>query len=162
VANQRLFTGFIRDISRLARAQGAEALLHYAALVESSTDDAIIGKTLDGYITSWNRGAENGLWLLAQGNDRRKHLYFHSSPQARMKSRASWKKSNAASPWTTAEPSGGRRAVIDISVTVADPAIPMEKIHQHQSCLCITSKRLERKSLRNQRPREQRHRPRSA
>jgi PAS domain S-box-containing protein len=50
-----LFTGFIRDIS--ARKESEKALLHYAALVESS-DDAIIGKSLDGYVTSWNHGAE--------------------------------------------------------------------------------------------------------
>ena len=50
-----LYTGFIRDMSSHKEAE--KALQHYAALVESS-DDAIIGKTLDGYVTSWNRGAE--------------------------------------------------------------------------------------------------------
>jgi PAS domain S-box-containing protein len=36
----------------------AEAALAFAASIVESSDDAIVGKTLDGMITSWNAGAE--------------------------------------------------------------------------------------------------------
>ena len=45
----------VQDISDRLQAEDAKGLL--AAIVESS-DDAIISKSFDGYITSWNTGAE--------------------------------------------------------------------------------------------------------
>jgi two-component system CheB/CheR fusion protein len=48
-------SGISRDIS--VRRQAEEARAYLSAIVKSS-DDAIIGATLDGEVTSWNRGAE--------------------------------------------------------------------------------------------------------
>ncbi len=50
-----LFTGVMRDITR--RRQAEESSRWFATLVESS-GDAVIGKTLDGVVLSWNKGAE--------------------------------------------------------------------------------------------------------
>ena len=52
-----------RDITERRRTEIAQSYL--AAIVESS-DDAIIGKTLDGLITSWNKGAENIFGYMAE------------------------------------------------------------------------------------------------
>ena len=58
-----LVCGSIRDITERKRAE--EQRFRLAALVESS-DDAIIGKTLDGIVTSWNGGAERLFGYTAQ------------------------------------------------------------------------------------------------
>jgi PAS domain S-box-containing protein len=50
-----LVSGFIRDITERKRSE--ELVSHLAAIVETS-DDAIIGRSLDGTILSWNLGAE--------------------------------------------------------------------------------------------------------
>jgi diguanylate cyclase (GGDEF)-like protein/PAS domain S-box-containing protein len=50
-----LVSSTIRDITERQRAQREAS--HFAAVVESS-HDAINGQDLDGYVTSWNRGAE--------------------------------------------------------------------------------------------------------
>ena len=49
------FVGLVLDITERKRAE--ERIRELGAIVESS-DDAILGRTLDGIITSWNKGAE--------------------------------------------------------------------------------------------------------
>jgi len=47
--------GMVRDISPVARQEAEQSILK--SIVENS-DDAILSKTLEGYITSWNKAAE--------------------------------------------------------------------------------------------------------
>jgi PAS domain S-box-containing protein len=55
IDHERVLVSIIRDITQRRRIQADQARL--AAIVQSS-DDAIIGKTLDGTILSWNAAAE--------------------------------------------------------------------------------------------------------
>jgi PAS domain S-box-containing protein len=55
VGGQKIFTAILRDVTERLRTEELHSRL--AAIVESS-NDAIIGKNLEGIVTSWNHGAE--------------------------------------------------------------------------------------------------------
>jgi PAS domain S-box-containing protein len=65
-----LLRGFMLDITE--RKQAEAARMQLASIVDSS-DDAIIGKTLDGIITSWNAAAER-IYGYSAGEIVRKHI----------------------------------------------------------------------------------------
>ena len=52
---ETLVSGFIRDITERKRSE--EGASHLASMIQAS-DDAIIGKSMDGTVVSWNPGAE--------------------------------------------------------------------------------------------------------
>jgi PAS domain S-box-containing protein len=76
---QPAFTGYLRDITERKRSEEARAQL--AAIVESS-DDAIISKTLDGIITSWNTGAQK-LYGYISEETVGKHISMLAPPEKR-------------------------------------------------------------------------------
>ena len=55
VRGEPLFTAYVRDITEQKRREAA--LLESEAIVDSSFD-AIVGRTIDGIVTSWNAAAE--------------------------------------------------------------------------------------------------------
>ena len=72
-----LISAAINDITE--RKSAEVELAQLAAIVESS-DDAIIGKTLEGTITSWNPAAGADLWLRAGRGRRPAHPHSSARP----------------------------------------------------------------------------------
>jgi len=77
VESEQCLLTITRDISDLRKAE--EERTRLAFIVESS-DDAIIGKTLEGTITSWNRGAER-IYGFTAPEAKGRHISMLAPPQ---------------------------------------------------------------------------------
>ena len=82
----------------------SDARAWLAAIVEGS-DDAIVSKTLEGVISTWNKGAERIFgYTPAEAVGRPVNMLIPRT--ARTRSRGSWPGSARASGWTTSRPCG--------------------------------------------------------
>ena len=77
LGTEQIFVGIIRDITERKRAEAS--LSRLAAIVESS-EDAIVGKALDGTIMSWNAGAER-MFGYSAGEMLGRHISILAPPE---------------------------------------------------------------------------------
>src|SRR5580658_4221682 len=94
-------------IGRLRRTAIEDATSRLAAIVTSS-DDAIVTKTLDGIVIDWNRGAETIFGYRAD-EIVGKSIKLLTPPAKRSRTTRSWTGSGAASESITSRPSGSAR-----------------------------------------------------
>ena len=66
-----------------ATLKDAEEMRNRLAAIVASSDDAIISKTLDGIIVTWNEGASAHLRVLARRSDRQAHHHPYSARPTR-------------------------------------------------------------------------------
>ena len=98
--------GAMRDVSGRKLAEGSTTRL---AAIVSSSNDAIVGKTLDGIVTSWNAAAERIFGYSEARDGGTVDLRAHPGGASRRRSAICWSASAAASGWISPMPSGSGR-----------------------------------------------------